>query len=278
MKTIKKTICKKGFSLAEILAVMVISSMIILAVLSLYGRLNKVSASIISKLERGQLPREILQLISEDLERILSDARDTRINFQNKIDRNGIQSARLEIFKYIYDKNNNPKIFEQIIWQTGADMEASPNGLVLYRRHNGIALEDKLLDEQRQDFEKLLFIPVCSGVTFFSIQTANFQAGIIETTPEGKEVLIDSWGASTLPQNIIATISFAEPVEIAPGQWQVPQEEKIVKIIALDRTKKIPFRLAIMDYNDVNDLNISSVNKDRNIQDTNSTNKNVTNR
>ena len=63
MKLIEKTICKKGFSLAELLAALVISSMIILAVFSLYGRLNKVSASVIGRLEKGQLPREILQLI-----------------------------------------------------------------------------------------------------------------------------------------------------------------------------------------------------------------------
>ena len=280
MKLIAKNfVQRKGFSLAEILAVLIISSMIILAVLSLYGRLNKVSASVISNLEKGQLPREVLQLISEDLERILSDARDTKINFQNKIGADGIQSARLEIFKYIYDGAGNPVIFEQIVWQTGADSAVSPGGLVLYRRHNGLALEDKLLDEQRPDIEneKQLFIPVCTGVTFFSIQTATFKAGSIDKTADGKEVRIDTWSTTSLPQNIIAAISFAEPIETAPGQWEVPETDKTVRIIALDRTRKIPFSLAVMDLNEVNDLK-PTVNTDLNIRDANNSNRNVTGR
>jgi prepilin-type N-terminal cleavage/methylation domain-containing protein len=279
MKLNKKIfVRKKGFSLAELLAVLVISSMIIIAVLSLYGRLNKVSASVINKLDSGLQGREILQLISEDLERILSDARDTRINFQNRIESDGSWSARLEIYKYIYDKNSAQQIFEQIIWQTAIDLTASPTGQVLYRRHNGMALEDKLLDESKQDYEKDLFIPVCKGVTFFSVRTATFQAGSVETTNDGTEIYIDKWNVTVLPQNLIITISFAQPVEISPGQWQVPEEEKTVKVIALDRTRKIPLRLAIMDYNDVNDLNPNETVKEPNIPDTNSTNKNVNNK
>ena len=256
MKLIRQNpVLKRAFSLAELLAALVISSMIILAVFSLYTRLNKVSAAVISKLDRGRLPREILQLIAEDLDRIISDTKDTKVNFQNKIERNSLQSARIEIIKSIYDKEDKPVTFEQIIWQTSLDLIGSPKGMVLYRRHSGIALEDKLLDEPKQNFEKDLFIPVCGGVTFFSIQTGNFQTGTIQTEIDGQSVLIDRWSADSLPANIIVTISFADPVEVSPDQWQVPDTEKVTRIIALDRTRKIPFEFEVRDFNDISDQN-----------------------
>jgi prepilin-type N-terminal cleavage/methylation domain-containing protein len=276
MKLIRQNpVLKKAFSLAELLAALVISSMIILAAFSLYTRLNNVSAAVIGRLERGQLPREILQLIAEDLDRIISDTKDTKVNFQNKIERNSLQSARIEIIESIYDKEDKPVIFEQIIWQTSVDLAASPKGMVLYRRHNGIALEDKMLDEPKQDFEKQLFIPVCGSVTFFSIQTGNFQTGTIQTETDGQSALIDRWSADSLPANIIVTISFADPVEVSPGQWQVPDTEKITRIIALDRTRKIPFTIEMKDFNEVTDQNKPSKNTKVNIQDQNKTGGNV---
>jgi len=114
-------------------------------------------------------------------------------------------------------------------------------------------------------------------VTFFSIQTATFKAGSIDKTADGSEVRIDTWSGTTLPQNIIAAISFSEPVETAPGQWEVPETEKTVKIIAIDRTRKIPFSLAVMDNNDVNELK-PRVDTNPNIQDINNSNRNVTGR
>jgi prepilin-type N-terminal cleavage/methylation domain-containing protein len=277
MKPIRQNlVLKKGFSLAELLAALVISSMIILAAFSLYTRLNKVSAAVISKLDQGRLPREILQLIAEDLDRIISDTKDTKVNFQNKIEGNGLQSARIEIIKSIYDKEVKPVTFEQIIWQTSFDLTASPKGMVLYRRHSGIALEDKLLDEPRQNFEKDLFIPVCGGVSFFSIQTGNFQSGTIQTGTDDQSALVDRWSADSLPANIIITISFADPVEVSPGQWQVPDTEKITRIIALDRTRKIPFEFEVRDFNDINDQNKPSDSLEKEgIQDQNKTGGNV---
>jgi type II secretory pathway component PulJ len=266
---IKNPVLKRAFSLAELLAALIISSMIILAAFSLFNRLNKVSASVISRLDRGQLPREILQLIAEDLDRIVSDSRDTRINFQNRIENNGLQSAKLEIIKTIYDKDNNPLIFEQIVWQTSFDLTANPKGMVLYRRHSGLAVEDKLLDEPKQDAERQLYIPVCGGITCFSIKSGNFQTGDIQTGGDGSVDLIDRWSGGPLPANIIATVSFADPIEITPGQWQVPQTEQITRIIALDRTRKIPFEIKMIDSNNVSDQNTPSVNKKQNIQDSN---------
>jgi prepilin-type N-terminal cleavage/methylation domain-containing protein len=276
MKLIKKnSVNKRAFSLAEVLAALVISSMVILAVFSLYNRLNKVSAAVISKIDRGQLPREILQLIAEDLDRIVSDSRDTRINFQNKVESNGLQSGRIEIIKTIYDKDNNLQTFEQIVWQTSVDFTGTGNGMVLYRRHSGIALEDKLLDEPKQGFERQLFIPVCDGVTFFSIQAGLFQTGDIQTAEDGKASLIDRWSADSLPANIIATISFADPIEVTPGQWQVPDTEKITRTIALDRTRKIPFRIEMNVINDTNEPNKPSGNKKQNTPDANRAGENV---
>ncbi len=255
MKIIKRNfINKRGYSLAELLAALIISSMIIIAVFGIYGRLNKVSASVTGRLEKEQMPREVLQLICEDLERILTDGRDTRISFRNKTDRSGTHSARLEIIKSIYDKDNNAQTFEQIIWQCSYDPDSSDKTMVLYRRHNGLALEDKLLDELKPVSEKQLFIPVCSGVTFFSIENGAFDSGNPVTTPDGKAIVNDNWSTAVLPQNIIATISFAEPVEVSPGLWQVPDSEKTTRVIALDRTRKITFKIETKDINSI-DMN-----------------------
>jgi type II secretory pathway component PulJ len=265
MKQIKKIfVSERGFTLGELLAALIISSMVIIAVFGLYTRLNSVSAACLGKLEQGQLPREILQLIAEDLDRIVSDTKDTKIKFQNKIEKNGLQSARLEITKSIYDKDNNPAVFEQIIWQTSFDFVGSPKGMVLYRRHSGIALEDKLLDEPKLDWERQLYIPVCGGVTLFSVQTGNFQTGTTEIKNDtGQPNFIDTWTADTLPANVIVTISFSDAEEVTPGQWQVPDTEKIMRIIPLDRTRKIPLRIETGNFNaGTKDSNsISDVNK-----------------
>ena len=55
MKIVQKNfVNKRGYSLAELLAALIISSMIIIAVFSIYGRLNKVSASVTGRLEKNQ--------------------------------------------------------------------------------------------------------------------------------------------------------------------------------------------------------------------------------
>lgn len=218
---------RPGFSLAEMLAAMTIGSMVLVAVLSIYDRTENAASAIRRRLDNSQVPSEVLQRIAEDLDRILAPDSDTKITVKNKIE-DGYSTAQLRIVKTIYDKQDKPQTFEEIIWQAGYDFDSDANGLVLFRGHSGMAVEDKLLEEQREDWERNYpLVPICEGVTYFKIQVLR------------GENLVDVWAASTMPPAIVVTISFAEPFEGENGAWDVFEEEKITRTIATDRTRKI---------------------------------------
>ncbi|HDZ69106.1 MAG TPA: hypothetical protein ENH43_01650 [Phycisphaerales bacterium] len=90
-------------------------------------------------------------------------------------------------------------------------------------------MEDKLLDEQKESWERELFVPICDGVTFFKIQV-----------PKGEDFL-DRWTSASLPKAVVVTISFTEPFKTLDGTLDVPDAEKITRTIAIDRTRKIRF-------------------------------------
>jgi hypothetical protein len=139
----------------------------------------------------------------------------------------------MTIRKTVYDSRNQEQTFEQIIWQTSYDYDSDANGLVVYRSHTGMALEDRLLDEQRADRERpYSFVPICAGITYFKIQV-----------PRG-EIFQDRWTSPSLPRGITVTMSFAEPFRTVRGTFDVPEEEKITRTIAVDRTRKMRFALA----------------------------------
>jgi len=218
---------RSGFSLAESLAAVMIAAMVLVAVLGIYSRAQRSAAAITRRLDSSRLPFEVLQRIAEDLDAIVAAASDTKITIENKVVK-GYSGARLTILKTIYDSRDKSKTFEKIIWQTSADDNS--NGLVLYRSHDGIALEDKLLDEKRKSWEKeFSFVPICAGVTFFKIQV-----------PKG-EGFQDKWTSDSLPHGIVVTVSFAEPFKTLAGTLDVPDAEKITRTIAIDRTRKIKF-------------------------------------
>ncbi len=219
-----------GFSLAEMLAALTIAAMVLVAVLGIYSRAETSAAAITRKLDESRLPSEVLQRIAEDLDRMVTPGSDTRITVENKIVK-GYPTARLTILNTIYDSKNKKQVFEEIIWQSSFDNDA--NGLVLYRSHTGIALEDKLLDEQRKSWEKAFsFVPICTGVTFFEIQV-----------PVSGDFLrnLHKWTSGSLPRGIVVTISFAEPFKTLTGTWDVPDVEKTMRTVAIDRTRKIRF-------------------------------------
>ena len=221
----------EGFSLAEILAALTIAAMVLVAVLGIYSRAERSADAVTHKLDSSQLPSEVLQRIAEDLDRIIASGSDTQITIENKSEK-GFPTARLTIRKSIYNSSNQQQTFEEIVWQTSFDYDTGTNGLVLYRSHSGIALEDKLLDEKRQDWEKTCsFVPICTGVTFFKVQV-----------PQGEEFL-DKWANPSLPAGITVSISFAEPFQTVRGTLDVPEAEKITRTIAIDRTRKIKFNL-----------------------------------
>ncbi len=228
----------RGFSLAEVLAALTITSMVLVAVLTIYSRAERSAAAVTRELESSRLPGEILQLIAEDLDRILGSGADTKITIDSTKFDHGYQTGQLTITKTIFDSKNQEQIFEEIVWVASYDNDA--NSLTLYRSHGGMALEDKLLDAKREAIEKLNpFVPVCSGLTWFKVQV-----------PRG-ENFQDTWASPSLPPGITVTLSFAEPFSTVRGTLDVPEAQKIARTIAVDRTRKIRFEIARSESQEV---------------------------
>ena len=226
----------KGFSLAEVLAALTIGAMILVSVLGIYNRLERCSTAVTDRLDRSRLNSEVLQRIAEDLDRITFSGTDTRITVANKLD-NLYQTARLEILKTIYDGKNNKQTFEKIVWQTSFDYESAADGLVLYRSYTGMNDEDKVLDESRASWEKSFsFVPICTGITVFKIQI-----------PQG-QTLRNEWSSDSPPKGLVVTVSFAEPFKTVEGSLDVLDEEKTIRTIAVDRTRKVNFKLVERNY------------------------------
>ena len=221
---------RAGFSLAEILAAMTIGAMVLVAVLTIYNRAERSAAAVTRRLDASRLPQEILQRIAEDIDSMIASGSDAEITVQNKFD-NLYPTARLMISRTFQDRANRPQKFEEIIWQCSYDFDSLTEGLVLYRSHSGIAAEDKVLDKNKEDWEKELFVPLCSGVTFFRINALK------------GDKPVDKWSGQ-LPPGIEVAISFAEPYKRVNGTLDVPDEEKIIRTIAVDRTRKIRFAVA----------------------------------
>lgn len=221
-----------GFSLAEVLAALVIGAMILVAVLGVYSRAERSVAAVTRKLDSLRIPAEILQHIAEDLDRTISTGSDTRITIENKFE-NGFAKARMTISRMLDENSGKPQIYEEIVWQAGYDFDSDMDGLVLYRSHRGIALEDKVLEDypQKTAAERELFVPICEGITYFKIEI-----------PQGDDKFLDRWASTTLPKGIRVTISFAEPFKTVRGTLDVPEKDKIQRIIAIDKTRKIIFQ------------------------------------
>lgn len=222
-----------GFSLSEVLAAMTIGSMILVAALGIYNRAEKSASSVMQKLGSSRLSAEVLQRIAEDLDKIISSSSDTTITIQNKL-KNSFPAAKLTITKTIKDGRNKEIKFEEIIWQSIYDYESPDTGLVLYRGYDGLAMEDKVLDKSKEETELKRAVPICSGLTYFNISA--LQAG----QP------VEKWKGQP-PSGITVTISFAEPFQRVNGSFDVLDEEKITRTIAIDRTRKISFAIEAQD-------------------------------
>ena len=221
---------QSGFSLAEVIVALTIAAMILVVLMAIYNRVRNTAVAITKKLQDGQMPAEILQRIAEDLDRLAGPAADTTITIENKIDQ-GYQTARLTISNQIYNDKNKPQTFEKVVWQTYFSPE--DDSLVLYRSHSGMAPEDKLLGKQSAEWEdREVFIPLCSGVTVFTIQAT-----------KGGDDLEDNWRSKDLPKAIFVTISFAPPQKDIAGKLNVPEEAKTSRTIVIDRTRKLSFQI-----------------------------------
>jgi prepilin-type N-terminal cleavage/methylation domain-containing protein len=228
-KTVNKAGMRKGFSLAEVMAALTIGAMILVAVLGIYNSAEKSASKIMLKLDSSRLSSEVLQRIAEDLDRIISSNPDTKVKIENKL-KNGFPAAKITITKTIKDSRNKEVNFEEIVWQSIYNYENPDVGLVLYRSYSGMALEDKLLDKSKDDLELERAVPICSGVTFFNITALKGDAPA------------DKWDGPP-PPGIEVTMSFAEPFKRVNGTLDVLDEEKIKRTIAIDRTRKINFKI-----------------------------------
>jgi len=218
-----------GFSLAELLAAMTIGAMVMVSILAIYTRAERSAAAVMLRLDNPRLAQEILQRITEDLDGVISSDSDAKITIDNKFD-SLLPAAKLTITRTITDNRLREQTFEEINWQSSYDFEGFDDGLVLYRSHSGINMEDKVLDRQKDAAERELLVPICSGVTFFKIEAIT-----------GKKPA-EKWGGSP-PPGIAVTISFAEPFKTANGTYDVYEEDKITRTIAIDRTRKIKFAI-----------------------------------
>jgi len=222
--------CRGAFTLAEVTVALVVGTMILVAVLGIYSRAERAAEAVTRRLDSTQLPSEILQRIAEDLDGIIAASANTVVTIENKM-QNLFPVARLTITKSYYDDSNKKQTFEKIVWQS--NYEPEQGSLVLYRSYSGIGVEDKLLDEKREDWESdFSFVPISTGLTFFRIEVL---AG---------DQLQDRWTSESLPRGILVTLSFAEPYKTVSGELEVPEYEKIKRTIAIDRTRKIKFSFA----------------------------------
>lgn len=241
--------CRGGYSLAEVLVALTIGSMVMVAVLGIYGRTQRSAGAIERQLSEGQMCREILQRIAEDLDRIITPDKDTRIMVMNKFE-NGFTTAHLSIAKAVNAGDNRVTTFERVIWQANFDPESSKDGLVMYRKFHGLVSEDRLLNKDKEQWERELFVPLCDGVTYFSIQV-----------PDGNDMLLNEWTVDRLPTAVVVTVSLGMPFKTVAGTFDVAFEEKVTRTIAIDRSRKMTISIPEIDPNafDVNDLDANDL-------------------
>lgn len=218
-----------GISLAEILFTVVIAALVLIAVLGIHNRIQQATASILSGLDGILLPSEVLQLIAEDLERSVGTNAGLEVKVGSKYEK-GYSISQLVIRRTIKTTKSNKtqeEVLEEIVWQGDVDLDTGR--IVVYRRHQGMFLEDRLLGQQRTEFELRSppFVPVCGGLTQFSIMARQ------------GDTWVDQWPGPAPPAGIQVTISYAEPHETPSGELEVPEEDKIIRTIAIDRTRKI---------------------------------------
>lgn len=211
---------------------LVIGALVLTAILTVYGRANRAAEAILGRVESPATATEVLQLLAQDLDHVLGGDQNVSVQIKSGLD-SGFARAQLVLRRTMRDSKNEEKVFEEITWRAGYDYDGSAPGLVIYRGHEGIDLEDKLLDSKRESWEgSYPLVPLCRGVTCFQLEV-----------PKGDEFL-DQWADPGLPPGVRVSISFAQPHETVRGTWEVYDEEKIVRTIAIDKTRKIKFVMA----------------------------------
>jgi len=218
-----------AFTLAEILAALIVGSMILIVVLAIYSRAQDSANALTERMNASRLPSELLQRIAEDLDKATASGSNTKITLERKF-QSGFSVLRFEIIRTVTDNKGGTQVLSKITWQSNLD--PATGSLIIYRSHSGLAMEDKLLGRQKQPWQRDVFVPVCDGATLFKIRI-----------PKGDDYL-DRWTSDALPKAVVVTVSFAEPYKAVDGTWDVPAADAVTRTIAIDRTRKIKFTLA----------------------------------
>jgi len=206
---------------------MVLAAFVLVAVLSIYNQFQRSASAIITWFERPTLPTEILQRIAEDVDRLVDSDYEVRVTVENRFD-SGYPIARLVLEKSYSDRGPEEPPLEEIVWQGHVDV--GTDRIVLYRKHSGLMLEDKLLDARRDSVEASYpYIPLAGGLTAFRIRA---RQGIN---------WLDRWQSPTLPTGIEVMIAVADPQKTSRGNWEVAEKDQFVRTIAVDRTRLIKF-------------------------------------
>jgi hypothetical protein len=263
-KTNYKLIRNRGLTLAEAWVALVVGTTVLIAIVMVFGRIQSASSSVLSKLGEAQLSAEVLQRIAEDLDNVLAAGNDTSIIIHRPKYDNGYKSAKMEIVKTYFDKDNKLQNYEKIVWQSTTETNAE--GLVLYRGHTGEVMEDKLLDQQKEKFERELYVPICDNISYLTFQ------------PIANNIVVDQWDQNNLPNGVVVTISFAEPFKNTDNTLDVLEEEKIIRTIAIDRTRKLKFAFPQVstsknqtdEESGIEDSNSISTDNDKTAEDANS--------
>jgi len=241
-----------GFSLIEILTVLIMSVMILTATLLIYSRVRGSVAAINSRLEKQAIPDEILQKIAEDIDRLAAGGFDAAITIQNKND-TGYNSAQLIIENRYYGNGEppQPSIYERVVWQSVYDPLFDQ--MTLYRSHSGLNLEDALVDNM-QAGDKLpeVFVPICPGLTCFSVFAVT---DANELEPQ--------WQKQAMPNGILLKLSLEPMIQLEDGSYELPEENIVSRAVAVDRTRPIAYKLntQLTDYNDPNKAEKNDPNK-----------------
>ncbi len=221
----------KGFTLAEILATLVVGAMVLVAVIGIYNRARASANRTMEVIDNFLYPGEVLQKISEDIEKVLKRQDQlTYLRVSNGFDRS-YPTARLEIGRSILDNENKKQDYENVVWQAAYNFDSRKAGLVLYRSHLGMFFEDRLLGQTKEEWEKGLYIPVCEGVTFFEITAID----------EGEE--LTTWEEDGLPTALRIKLSFAQPEETITGSMEVFEEDIYQRTILIDKDREYKFEI-----------------------------------
>ncbi len=240
---------RAAFTLVETLTVLALSAVLLTAVLQMYHRVRRDVSQLTGHLEDNRLTREILHKIAEDIDRLAAPGFDAKIQFRNKYD-NGHNAAQLTLENNFYGKGNPPRqqLYERVIWQTTYDPFSE--SLILYRMHEGLNLEDKVLAAGSDVASgERLFIPITEGLTHFEVQSLM-----------ADEVSSAAWTSDTLPTAVRIGISFAPLEELPDGSIGVPEEAILYRSVAVDRSRFIAYEF-IRRQLDVDDLDAADPNE-----------------